>query len=219
MQDLLNSLNSAGGSGVGLYGSFSLDSTGALAFTPNTPGTSVSVVSDQTQRGAGGPSISQLFGLGATTQAARTNLYSVRADIAANPSKLATATLDQTAAAGTPALSIGDGSGALKLSQAGATQVTIDTAGGLNGATTTVTQYAALLGGALGSQAAAASQANTSATAVQTEADARRSSAEGVNLDQELVNLTTYQQAYSASARLVTATSDMFSTLLTMMGN
>ena len=36
----------------------------------------------------------------------------------------------------------------------------------------------------------------------------------GVNLDQELVNLTTYQQAYSASARLITATQDMFTALM-----
>jgi flagellar hook-associated protein FlgK len=32
------------------------------------------------------------------------------------------------------------------------------------------------------------------------------------------VNLTTYQQAYNASARLVTASQDMFNTLLNMVG-
>ena len=53
---------------------------------------------------------------------------------------------------------------------------------------------------------------------MQSEAETQRQSVEGVNLDQELVNLTTYQQAFSASARLVTATQDMFSALLTMLG-
>ena len=71
--------------------------------------------------------------------------------------------------------------------------------------TTSVSQYAANLGGALGQQASAAASANTAATAVQTEAQTRLQSVEGVNLDEELVNLTTYQQAYNASARLIQA--------------
>ncbi|MBV9509924.1 MAG: flagellar hook-associated protein FlgK, partial [Caulobacteraceae bacterium] len=82
---------------------------------------------------------------------------------------------------------------------------------------TTVTQYAALLGGTLGDQASAAANAAASATAVQTEANTQLQSVEGVNINQELVNLTTYQQAYSASARLVTANQDMFTALMTMV--
>ena len=81
-----------------------------------------------------------------------------------------------------------------------------------------VTQYApSQFGGSLGRKAAAADDAQTSANAVQTEATARRQSVEGVNLDEELVNLTTYQQAYSASARLVQAVKDMYDTLLSMV--
>ena len=49
---------------------------------------------------------------------------------------------------------------------------------------------------------------------MKTEADSRRTSTEGVSLDEELVNLTTYQQAYNASARLIQAASDMFTSLL-----
>jgi flagellar hook-associated protein 1 FlgK len=95
--------------------------------------------------------------------------------------------------------------------------MSFEAAGGIGSSTTSITQYAALLAGALGSQAAAASSAQTNATAVQTEAQSRQQSVEGVNLDQELVNLTTYQQAYSASARLVTASQDMFTALIGMM--
>ena len=50
-----------------------------------------------------------------------------------------------------------------------------------------------------------------------TEASSRLSTADGVNLDSELINLTTYQQAYSASARLVTAANAMYQTLLDMV--
>ena len=84
--------------------------------------------------------------------------------------------------------------------------------------TTTIGNYASLFAGQLGNDAAAADTASTNAQAVQTEADTRLQSIEGVNLDQELIDLTTYQQAYSASARLITATKDMFTVLMNMVG-
>ena len=77
----------------------------------------------------------------------------------------------------------------------------------------TLGSYAAQLGGAIGRDAATAESKKTSATAVQAEANARRQSVEGVNIDEELVNLTTYQQAFSANARMIQATKDMFDIL------
>ena len=146
------------------------------------------------------------------------NSYAVRSDIAANPGKVAFATLDLAAAPGNPVLAIGDGSGALLAGKANTTTQSFDGAGGLSSMQTSVNQYGAVLAGALGNQTAAASQAATNAQAVQTEANSRLQSIQGVNLDQELVNLTTYQQAYNASARLVTASQDMFTTLMNMVG-
>ena len=214
LQSVLDAMNQSTG-GVGLYGQFGLDANGQLTFTSNTPGAaSVSVVNDNTQWGANGASLSQLFGLGAAQRAQRTDSFSVRADIAANPSNIAFAHLNLNAAAGTPALSGGDVSGAQALANAGNVQMDFDAAGGIGAATTTVSQYAAQLAGSLGNQAQSASTAQTNAQAVQTEAQARQQSVEGVNLDQELVNLTTYQQAYSASARLITATDTMFTALM-----
>jgi flagellar hook-associated protein 1 FlgK len=214
MQNLLNTMNATTG-GVGLYGQFSLDANGQLSFTPNNPGgASVSVVSDNTQWGAAGVSFSQLFGLGSAQRAQRTDSFQVRPDIAANPTDIAFAHLNLSAAAGTPALSSGDTTGAQALANAGNIQLNFSGAGGIAPATTTVSQYAAQLAGSLGNQASAANTAQTNAQAVQTEAQARQQSVEGVNLDQELVNLTTYQQAYSASSRLITASSDMFTALM-----
>ena len=46
------------------------------------------------------------------------------------------------------------------------------------------------------------------------EAQSRQSSNSGVNLDEELTNLTTYQQAYSAGARILTVVDQLYSTLL-----
>ena len=40
---------------------------------------------------------------------------------------------------------------------------------------------------------------------------------EGVNLDEELVKMTTYQQAFNASARMITAANEMYDALLAMI--
>jgi flagellar hook-associated protein 1 len=216
VQNLLDTLNANPG-GVGFYGQFSLDSAGALTFTPATAnGASVSVVGDQTQSSVGSVSFTQMFGLGDAQRASRTNTYSVRSDIVADPTKLALATLNLAAATGQTVLSVGDGTGGLRLAAANSTTQSFGAVGDLAAISTTVSRYATLLGGQLGNDAAAATNANTSAQSVQTEADTRRQSVEGVNLDEELVNLTTYQQAYNASARLISASQDMFTTLMNM---
>ncbi len=216
MQDLFNSLNAPVG-GVGQYGAFSLDSNGAMTFTPNSPGSTLSVVSDNTQRGANGPSMSQLFGLGVTQQASRATTFQIRPDISANPMNMALAQLDLSAAPGQPVVAIGDGSGATALAKVANATANFAAAGDMPAVTTSVNQYAAQLGGDLGQKASAATTASSAATAVQTEAQTRLQSVEGVNLDEELVNLTTFQQAYNASARLVQASKDMINTLLDMV--
>ncbi|MFI4934494.1 MAG: flagellar hook-associated protein FlgK [Caulobacterales bacterium] len=214
MQDLVNSLNAPSG-GVGQYGAFSLDANGALTFTPNTPGSAtVSVIADNTQRGPGGPSLSQLFGVGVIQRGRRTTAFSIRSDIASNPMNMALAKLNLSAPVGQPVVALGDGTGALALAAVANSKVTFAAAGGLSAISTSVTRYASQLAGALGEKASAAADANTSAKAVQTEANTRLQSVEGVNIDQELVTLTTYQQAYSASARLLQAAKDMMDTLL-----
>jgi len=79
--------------------------------------------------------------------------------------------------------------------------------------------------GTLGDYAAAFYQdealASQTATSNQTaqddrlqEAQARQSQVSGVSLDEELTNLTTYQQAYSASARVLTVVQQLYNTLL-----
>ncbi|MCB1756614.1 MAG: flagellar hook-associated protein FlgK [Gammaproteobacteria bacterium] len=50
------------------------------------------------------------------------------------------------------------------------------------------------------------------------EAQASRESVSGVNLDEEAINLTRYQQAYQASAQIIAAADNMFQTLLGAIG-
>ncbi|HEY2753891.1 flagellar hook-associated protein FlgK [Phenylobacterium sp.] len=213
MGDLVNALNN-NTSGVGLYGAFTLDAQGGLSFTGSSPqNAQLSVVQDTTQRGVGGPSISQLFGLGAGPRSTRAASYSVNPALSADPTKLAFGALDLSVAAGQPAISPGDGQGALALSQTGLSPTLFKAAGDQSAVSMTLASYAAQLGGAIGRDAATADSQKTNATAVKSEADTRRSSVEGVNIDQELVSLTTYQQAYSANARMIQATKDLFDVL------
>jgi flagellar hook-associated protein 1 len=111
----------------------------------------------------------------------------------------------------------GDGSGATALASVANANANFGAAGTLPAQFTSVSQYAANMAGAIGQQASAATSAATAATSVQTEAQTRLQSVEGVNLDEELVNLTTYQQAYNASSRLIQASKDMINTLLDMV--
>ena len=138
----------------------------------------------------------------------------MRSDIAANPALLQTSAVTLGAAAGTSVLASGDTSGADAFATAGQTSIAFDAAGEAAAITTTLSGYASDLSGDIATKAAAADTAATSAAAVATETQTRLSSAEGVNVDQEMISLTTYQQAYNASARLVQATSDMFTALM-----
>jgi flagellar hook-associated protein 1 FlgK len=68
--------------------------------------------------------------------------------------------------------------------------------------------------GGVGRKANSAEWSMKSAEAVKVEADTRRAAVEGVNIDEELVMLTTYQQAFNASARMIQAAKDLFDVLL-----
>ncbi|MCR5877087.1 flagellar hook-associated protein FlgK [Phenylobacterium sp. J367] len=217
MADLLTALNDPL-TGVGGYGSFTLDANGAMSFKALAPiNANLSVNTDATRRGVGGPSISQLFGLGVAERTARADRFEVNARLVADPTKLAFGKLDLTVAAGQPALRPGDGRGALALSASGDVSQLFQAAGSLGDVTMTVSRYASEFGGSIGRDAASAQTRKESAKAVLDEASARRQAVEGVNLDEELVRLTTYQQAFNASARMIQAAKDLFDVLVQMV--
>lgn len=219
MQDMLDALNSRA-AGTGLYGTFSLNGKGQISFASNTTTpVSMSIVADTTERGAGGPSASQLFGIGPAERSTRGEKFFVNTAMDQNPKLLPFAQLDLTqAVGGNPALAIGDGRGALALAKAGETTTNFSAAGDASGVTMTVSRYASDFSGSIGRRAATAESRKDAAEAVSSEVDSQRQSEEGVNLDEELINLTTYQQAFNASARLIQATKDMFDVLVGIMG-
>ena len=218
MQDLLDTLNSRA-SGVGLYGQFSLDGKGQLSFASNsnTPVT-MSIQADTTERGVGGPSASKLFGLGPAERSTRGEKFFINPAMDQDPKLLPFAKLDLSKpVGGAAALAIGDGRGALALAKSGENAASFSIAGDAAAVNMTVSRYASDFAGSIARKADTAASRKDAADAVSTEVDSQRQSEEGVNLDEELINLTTYQQAFNASARLIQATKDMFDVLVGIM--
>jgi flagellar hook-associated protein 1 FlgK len=212
--DEIGALNSAS-TGLGGYGSFGLDANGKLTASPAS-GYSIEVTADTTVRGASGLSMSQLFGLDRHASAGRASELQLAAAIAADPSRLSIAQPDLTAPLNSRVLEAGDTRGASALAAAGATTLTFAAAGVLPGQTATLATYASRLGGEAGRRAEDAATAQESATSVATAAKERRSSVEGVKLDDELVKMTQYQQSYAAASRVIQAAKDMWDILLSI---
>jgi flagellar hook-associated protein 1 FlgK len=214
--DILSSLNNSA-TGLGLYAQFTLDSNGKIVQTP-APGAdaySVNLVGDNTQRGATGLTFSKIMGLGDSAKAGRADDIALNAQIVANPTKLAFAHADLAGAVtGARVLVSGDARGATALTAAFETTRAFGAAGGLSAMNISVGSFTSQMLGLAGSRAKRAEEAETSATDLNAEVAQRRSAVEGVNLDEELANLTLYQQAYNASARLIAAAQDMMDTLL-----
>ena len=222
MGDLLASLNDPA-TGFGGKASFALDSNGALSITPAAgfQGARVQVVTDGTVRGNTGTSFSGLFGLGENARFGRASQMSLGPDVSGVSGTLATAklALDAATAPGTVVLTRGDTAGVLALQGIGDTPLSFAVAGQLGATTRTAGQYSADLLALSGSLAAQAGAMRDSREAVKTEADQQIAGVSGVNLDEELVNMMTYQKAYSASARLIQTADQMLNELLNLVGN
>jgi len=212
--DILTSLNTAAGGTA----TFALDANGNMTMTPagSYTGARLEVTNDTTARGATGVSLSQFFGLGTAMRQNQAAGLSIRSDIAANSTKMALAQLDLSPATvvGDTVLGISDNRGALRLAAIANTAVAVPTVGGLAGGQMSISNYAALILGAQSDLLNSAASDRVFRQDVSEEANARRTSVEGVNLDEELSNMMVFQQAYNASARLISVVQQMYDTLL-----
>jgi flagellar hook-associated protein 1 FlgK len=215
--DLIAALNAGGGAGLSPFGSASFNAAeGRLVVTAQS-GYKVEVLSDQTTRAGTGVSASELFGLSHVARAGRAGDFAVRADIAADPDKLALARPDLAAALGERVIEAGDTRGAVALNQVRDKAIAIPAAGMMSAQNASLATYSARFGGEVGRRAAQAGREAGAAEAVSQASLDRRLSAEGVSIDDELVRLTVYQQHYAAAARIIQAASEMMD-LLTRLG-
>ena len=124
----------------------------------------------------------------------------------------------QTQITGTPATgdvftvqSNAGGTGDNTNATAGANQ---QSQGVLDGGSVSISGAASALVTAVGTQAQQVNTAQTAQTAVNSAAPAAVQSTSGVNLDDEAANLLQWQQAYQASAQVLTTAESLFTTLI-----
>ncbi len=163
---------------------------------------------------------SHYFGLNdlvVKTGAAATSL-AVNPAIEADPTRLAAAYL-AVDTSGTPTGTLGgagDNRGALELVGALERKYETITRGALPGRSTSARDYivdmVALQAQAVDRQRTAADVSRELVSDLET----RRAAVSGVNLDEEMSRLVLYQQAYTASARVLTMTSELFDELMNL---
>ncbi|MCF6195212.1 MAG: flagellar hook-associated protein FlgK [Emcibacter sp.] len=211
--DILTNLN---GSTLGSFATFSLSATGELVTTPKPgiDGIKLHVKTDNTLRGSTNVPLSNFFGIGDSFRTDAAVDLKASDTIANNPSQMALARFDQTAIVGGNALSIGDQTGALALSNLAGTARSYDRAGGLSATTATLSQYSANLLANLGLRAELANNSMADNLSLSEELTRKSSDISGVNLDEELGNMVIFQNAYSASARLLNTAKELFDTIL-----
>ncbi len=126
-----------------------------------------------------------------------------------DPSKPSTYTYERT---------IGDNSVIKALANLGIQEVSFAAAGGLGQTKIPIGAYAGQIIGAAATNANASKTLKDNAQTLLDGYNQRSDSISGVNLDEELANTVIYQNAYSASARIITVVNAMFDTLLQAAG-
>ena len=111
-------------------------------------------------------------------------------------------------------LNAGDNSVIQKLAGLAATNITFAATGGVGTGTQTISGYAGQLIGYSAINAATAKTNVTNSQSLLNGLTTQASAVSGVNLDTELANTVIYQNAYSASARVITVVNGLFDTLL-----
>lgn len=212
--NIITSLNTAAGGAA----TFSLAADGTLTMTPSSAnaGARLEVTNDTTTRGATGVSLSQFFGLGHAMRADQAAGLTVRSDIAANGQKLSLAQLDlsPSTVAGDVVLGVGDNRGALGLAAVANASFTWPTAGGFSSASMSLNAFTARIIAVQSDLASSAQADQAYRSDIKDEVMARKNSLDNVNLDDELSNMMIFQQAYNASARMLTTVQQMYDTLL-----
>ncbi len=147
---------------------------------------------------------------------------SVASNILTNPSSISSASLalgEQPTAAGaapnfTYRVSSGDTSNLQNLAGLATSTISFASLGGQPASSTTLSQYA---GQIIANTSTNSTQATNTATNAQTLLSGfsqRAQAVSGVNLDQELANTVVYQNAYSASARVISVIDQLFTQLI-----
>jgi len=212
--NVISALNSA----LGGAATFTLNPDGSVSTQTSAAysGYQVNVTGDTTQRGNTGMSFTELFGLGANAQAQQASGFSLTSAVNSNPALvgLGTPSITSTTVAGNSIITAGDNSGAIAMQNLINSNQSFKAAGGIAAQTASLSDYAASFYQNVSDQSNAVTASQSTQDDRLSEAQSRQASDSGVNLDEELTNLTTYQQAYAAGARILTTVDQLYQTLL-----
>jgi flagellar hook-associated protein 1 FlgK len=212
--NVVTALNTAMGGSM----TFSLGSDGSLTATPssNYSNYTLNVTADTTQRGTTGMSLSQLFGIGSSQLTQLASTFAVSSAITTTPARLpfAQAQITAATAVGDTIVGPGDNSGVVALQNVGSASQSFAKAGGMAAEVASLADYAAAFYQDIATRGSTATANQTTQADRLQEAQTRQSATSGVNLDEELSNMMTYQQAYSAGARMLQVVQQLFDTLL-----
>jgi flagellar hook-associated protein 1 FlgK len=146
-------------------------------------------------------------------------VFAVRSDILADPARVSRAELSSAGglAPGDIGVTNGDSTIASDLAGVLGTDVTFAAAGGLSATTSTFARYASSILSVQATKAAEAESQLDFNNSFMTTLEARNSAISGVNIDEELANLIILEQAFNASARVLTTASAMLDELLNLV--
>jgi flagellar hook-associated protein 1 FlgK len=214
--NVVSALNTA----MGGAATFTLNPDGSIS-TANSAlysGYSLNVTNDTTQRGTTGMSFSQIFGLGDNGQALQAAGFGLTSAVTANPARIgfASPAITPSSVAGDTIVSAGDNAGAIALQNLITKTQSFHGAGGIAAQTASLSDYAATFYQNISTQSNAVTASQKTQDDRLTEASSRIASDSGVNLDEELTALSSYQQAYAAGARILTVVDQLYQTLLQM---
>lgn len=214
--DVVAALNTVMGGAV----SFTLNSNGAIsvANSSNYSGYKLYVTGDTTQRGTTGLSVTSMFGLGTQAVANQAANFSVTPLVANSPDDipLTNPAITASSVAGDTVIESGDSAGAIALENVPNRTIKFPAAGGMAAQAASLSNYAAAFYQNLSTQSNTVTSNQTTQSDRLQQAQQQLASNSGVNLDEELTNLTTYQQAYSAAARVLNVVDQLYKTLLQM---
>lgn len=214
--DVVTALNTAlgGAATFTLNADGSISSSNAALYSDHT----LNVTGDTTSRGTTGVTFSQLFGLGSHAQSLQATGFSLTQAVSNNPARLgfASPAITPTSVAGDTIVSAGDNAGAIALQNVITRSQNFRAAGGIAAQVASLSDYAATFYQNLSTQSNIITANQTTQQDRLDEAQSRLTSHQGVNLDEELMALSSYQQAYAASARILTMVDQLYQTLLEM---
>lgn len=163
-------------------------------------------------RAGTGVGLATLMGLGTDKIELLSEAFEVNPAIVADPTRVGFGQLQTTV--GAPGITPGDARGALAFTQIASRQVTFDATANIPDQNVTLSVYAGLVINEIGNFAAASDGRARETAALFDALENKFLSLSGVNVDEELTSMIILQNAFSASARMISTVDQMFDELL-----